>query len=156
MLKIPLYDLIKAHKTCHKNYTIDSIMATLGEKFKLWAGSNFKDIVFEGTKCYVSRKMLSKNSDPEYYNREVKRLKARVRKVYNRSKYGQNHQTELKRLSTELLLLRRFSYVRFYEMKVEAGLSFTGMLNDAEEDENVCVRVRVRVCVYTREDSWYD
>jgi hypothetical protein len=86
------------------------------EKFKLWAGSgscvediwsNFKDIILEGIKRYVPRKMLSKNPDPEYYNRKVKRLKARVRKAYNRSKYGEIHRTELKRLSKELLLAKK-------------------------------------------------
>jgi hypothetical protein len=42
-----------------------------------------------------------------HYNREVKRLKKRVRKPYNRSKYGQNHQTQLKRISKELLLAKK-------------------------------------------------
>jgi hypothetical protein len=47
------------------------------------------------------------NPDPEYYNRDVKRLKAKVRKRYNHSKYSQNHQTELKLLYKELLLTKR-------------------------------------------------
>jgi hypothetical protein len=50
---------------------------------------------------------LSKNPDPEYYNREVKRLKVKVRNVYNRSKYRENYQVELKPLSKELLLAKK-------------------------------------------------
>ncbi|PNF26758.1 hypothetical protein B7P43_G18352 [Cryptotermes secundus] len=56
---------------------------------------------------YVPKKMLSKNPDPEYYNREVKRLKVKVRKAYHRSKYRQNYHVELKRLSRELLLAKK-------------------------------------------------
>jgi hypothetical protein len=90
--------------------------AFLREKFKLWAGNgscvekiwdSFKDIIFEGIKRYVSKKTLSKNPDPEYYNREVKRLKIKMRNVHNRSKYRQNYQAELKRLSKDLLLTKK-------------------------------------------------
>jgi hypothetical protein len=42
-----------------------------------------KIIIFEGIKCYVPQKILSKNLDPEYYNKEGKQLKVRVRKMYN-------------------------------------------------------------------------
>ena len=48
---------------------------------QIW--QNFKDIIFEGIKLYVPQKILSKNPDPEYYNKEVKRLKVKVRKMYN-------------------------------------------------------------------------
>jgi hypothetical protein len=30
---------------------------------------------------YVPHKILGKNPDPEYYNKEVKRLKVKVRKI---------------------------------------------------------------------------
>lgn len=33
---------------------------------------NYKDIIFKGNKCYVPQKILSKNLDPEYYDKEVK------------------------------------------------------------------------------------
>ena len=38
---------------------------------------NFKNIVFEGIKSFVphTRKNVKQNSDPEYYNKEVKRLR---------------------------------------------------------------------------------
>ena len=58
------------------------LQAFLREKFKLWVGNgscfeeiwkSYKDIIFEGIKCYVPQKVLSKNPDPEYCNKEVKR-----------------------------------------------------------------------------------
>ena len=42
---------------------------------------NFKDIIFEDIKRYIPQKILSNNPDPEYFNKEVKRLKVKVRKV---------------------------------------------------------------------------
>ena len=47
------------------------------------------------------------NQDPEYYNREVKRLKVKVRRAYNRRKLGEQYQAELKRLSKKLLTAKR-------------------------------------------------
>jgi len=41
------------------------------------------------------KKILSKNSDPEYYNKEVKGQKAKFRKMYNKRKFGQPYQAEL-------------------------------------------------------------
>jgi hypothetical protein len=101
----PLY-----HKT-----DVLGLKTCLREKFTLWAGNgscveeiwkSCKDIVlvFEGIKRFVSHKILSKNPDPEYYNREVERLKVKVRRVYNKRKH---YQEELKRLSKELLVARR-------------------------------------------------
>jgi hypothetical protein len=58
----------------------------LRETFFLWAGNgscmedvwkSYKEINFEGIKCYVPQKILSKNPHPEFYNKEVKRLKVR-------------------------------------------------------------------------------
>jgi len=42
-------------------------------------------------------KILSKNPDPLYHNKEVKRLKVKVRKMYNKRKFGQPYQADLKR-----------------------------------------------------------
>jgi hypothetical protein len=42
-----------------------------------------------------------------YLTTEVKRLKVKVRKVYNRSRYRQNYEEELKRLSKELPLAKK-------------------------------------------------
>ena len=55
---------------------------------------SYKDIIFEGIKRYVPHKILGKNPDPEYYNKEVKRLKVKVRKMYNKRKLGQPYQWE--------------------------------------------------------------
>jgi hypothetical protein len=37
------------------------------------------------------------------YNGQVKRLKVKVRRIYNRRKLGEHFQTDLKRLSRQLL-----------------------------------------------------
>jgi hypothetical protein len=67
----------------------------LPEKFAVWASSgssveeiwnNSKNIVCQSLECFVPYKILRKNSDPEYYNKEIKRLKSKVRKAYNRRK----------------------------------------------------------------------
>jgi hypothetical protein len=67
----------------------------LRDKFALWASNgscveeiwnNFKKIVYEYIQRFVPNKILKKNSDPEYYNKEIKRLKSKVRKAYNRRK----------------------------------------------------------------------
>jgi hypothetical protein len=82
---VPLY-----HKT-----DIPGSQAFLRDSFRLWAGSgscveeiwiSFKEIIFKGIKRHVPKKTLSKNPDPKYCNRELKRLKVKARKVYNRSK----------------------------------------------------------------------
>jgi len=52
-------------------------------------------------------KILGKNPDPEYYNKEVKWLKVKVRKMYNMRKFGQSYQADLKRLSKELLVAKK-------------------------------------------------
>jgi hypothetical protein len=88
----------------------------LWEKLPTWANNgscvediwkNFKGIIFEGIERFVPRKILKQNPDPEYYNREVKRLKVKVRRAYNRRKLGDHYQQELKRLSQKLLLAKR-------------------------------------------------
>jgi hypothetical protein len=55
------------------------LQAFIRENFKLWAGNGScveeiwesYDIILEGIKRYVFPKTLSKNPDPEYYNKEV-------------------------------------------------------------------------------------
>jgi len=51
----------------------------------------------------VPHKILKINSDPEYYNKDIKRLKVKIRKVYNRRKLGVNYMVKLKHLSKQLL-----------------------------------------------------
>jgi hypothetical protein len=92
------------------------LQAFIRSNFKLWAGNgscvediwnSYKDIIFEGIKRYVPQRILSNNPDPEYYNKEVKCLKVKVRKMYNKRKFGQPYQRELKRLSMELLVAKK-------------------------------------------------
>jgi hypothetical protein len=54
-------------------------------------------------RTFLTHKVLRKNSDPEYYNKEIKRLKSKVRKAYNKSKYGGHYSEEMKHLSKQLL-----------------------------------------------------
>ena len=87
----------------------------LRDKLPTWANNgshiediqkNFKDIVFECIERFVPHKILKLNPDPEYYNTEVKQLKVKVRRAYNRSKLGEHYQVELKRLSKKLLIAK--------------------------------------------------
>jgi hypothetical protein len=107
---VPLY-----HKT-----DVLGLQTFLWEKCTLWAGNgscieeiwkSYKDIVFGGIERFVPHKMLSRNSDPEYYNREVKRLKVKVRRVYNKRRFGQHYQDELKWLSKESLVAQRKTFL---------------------------------------------
>jgi hypothetical protein len=75
----------------------------LRSKFASWASNGscaekiwklFKEIVFESIDRFVPHKSLSKNSDSEYYNKEVKRLKLKVRRVYNKRKLAISIGTE--------------------------------------------------------------
>jgi len=61
---------------------------------EIWKRS--KEIVFESNDCFVPQKILRKNPDPEYYNKELKQLKVKVRRVHNNRKLGQRYQVELK------------------------------------------------------------
>jgi cell shape-determining protein MreC len=69
--------------------------------------NNFKNIIFKSIERFVPHKIPKNNSDPEYYNKEVKRLKLKVRKAYNRRKLGQQYREELKRLTEQLLLAKK-------------------------------------------------
>jgi hypothetical protein len=55
-------------------------MVVVWRKFE----KSFKEIIFESFDRFVSYKILRKNSDPEYNNKEVKRLKIKVRTVHNK------------------------------------------------------------------------
>ena len=94
----------------------------LQDKLPTWANNgscmediwkNLKEIVFEGIKRFVPHKILKPNPDLEYFNKEVKRLKIRVRKAYNMRKLGEDYQTELKRLSNKLLTAKRNALENF-------------------------------------------
>jgi hypothetical protein len=77
---------------CNKT-DITGLLTFLRDKFVAWASdgtsveeiwNNFKNTVYEGIEQFVPHKKIIKNSDPEYYNKEIKRLKSKVRKVYNK------------------------------------------------------------------------
>jgi len=54
-------------------------------------------------------KHLVKNLDPEYYNKEIKLLKSKVRKEYNRRKLVVLCTEKLKKLSKQLLAAKKTS-----------------------------------------------
>jgi hypothetical protein len=98
----------------HKTNVI-GLQNFLWDKLPTWANNgsciediwnNFKDIVFEGTERFVPHKILKQNLDPEYY-KEVKHLKVKVGRAYNRRKLGKHYQQELKQLSQKLLSVKR-------------------------------------------------
>ena len=103
---VPLY-----HKT-----KVDELQRFLWERLPKWANNgnsveeiwkNFKNIVFEGIEAFVPFKLLKQNQDPEFYNREVKRLKRKVRVAYSRRKLGEQYSQEFVRLSQKLLSAKR-------------------------------------------------
>jgi hypothetical protein len=74
---------------------IKGLQTFLREKFAIWAGNcgsveevwnNFKNIhvLLQCIEGFIPHRILRKNSDPHYYNKEVKKLKLKVRKAYNR------------------------------------------------------------------------
>jgi succinate dehydrogenase/fumarate reductase flavoprotein subunit len=85
-------------------------------------------------------KKNSKNPDPEYYNREVKRLKVKVRKAYNTRKFGQHYQADVNRLSKELLVAKKKAQEAFLRLVLQKeGRCWTEfcMLNDLREIEKI-------------------
>jgi hypothetical protein len=55
----------------------------------------------------VPHKILKLNSDPQYYNKEIQRLKVKVRKAYARRKLGGYHMAKLQQLSKQLLVAKK-------------------------------------------------
>jgi hypothetical protein len=88
----------------------------LRDKFAVWArnGScvediwnNFKNILYECIERFVPHKILRKNPDPEYYSKEIKRMKSNVRKAYNRRKIGVYYLEKLKQIYKQLLAAKK-------------------------------------------------
>jgi hypothetical protein len=77
---------------------------------EIW--NNYKSRVHESIEHFVPHKILRKNSDPECYNKEIKRVKSKVRKAYNRRKLGV-HREELKQLSKQLLAAKKIAQEAF-------------------------------------------
>jgi len=78
---------------------------------EIW--NNLKNMVYESIERFVSHKTLRKNSDPEYYNKEIKRLKSKVRKAYNRRKLAVHCTEKLKQLSKQLLAVKKSAQEAF-------------------------------------------
>ena len=106
---------------------------------EIW--ENYENVIFKGINRYVPHKALSKNPDSEYCNREVKRLKVKVRKMYNSSKLVEEYLAQLIRLSKELLVAKKTAkekfYNRSYKRMADAGQSSISMLGDTKEIERV-------------------
>ena len=73
-----------------------------------------------GIEHFVPHKILKPNPDPEYYNKEVKRLKVKVRRTYSRRKLGDHYQAELKRLSRKLLTAKRNAQETFFSSVLQS------------------------------------
>ena len=78
---------------------------------EIW--NNFKNIVYGIIERSVPHKTLRRNSAPEHYNKEIKRLKSKVRKAYNRRKLGVNCTEKLKQLSKQLLAAKKSAQETF-------------------------------------------
>ncbi|PNF22847.1 hypothetical protein B7P43_G18087 [Cryptotermes secundus] len=70
----------------HKTNVV-GLQSFIWDKLPIWANNgswvediwnNFKGLVFEGIERFVPHKILKQNPDPEYYNKEVKRLKVKL------------------------------------------------------------------------------
>jgi phage shock protein A len=61
---------------------------------------------------FVPHKILRKKSDLEYYNKDIKRLKAEVRKAYNSIKLGVQYMEKLKHLSKQLLAAKKEAFLK--------------------------------------------
>jgi hypothetical protein len=101
---------------------VSGLQTFLRDKFVVWASNgssveeiwnNFKNIVYESIEHFVSHKILRKNSDPKYYNKDIKRLKSKARKTYNRRKLGVHYTEELKQLSKQLLAAKKSAQEAF-------------------------------------------
>ena len=64
------------------------------------------NIVHENMKRFVPHKILRKIRTPSIIT-EIKRLKSKVRKVYNKRKLGASYTEELKQLSKQLLATKK-------------------------------------------------
>jgi len=84
---------------------VSGLQTFLRDKFVVWSSNgssvqkiwnNLKNIVYESIERFVPHKTLRRNSDPEYFT-EIKRLKSKARKEYNRRKLGVHCTEKLKK-----------------------------------------------------------
>ena len=100
----------------YRKTNVLGLQTFLRDKLPTWANNdscvediwkNFKNVIFEITKCFVPHKSLKPNPYPEHYNKVVRRLKVKVRRAHNKRKLGDHYQAELRRLSKKLLVAKR-------------------------------------------------
>jgi len=106
-----------SHLNMHNNKTdVSGLQTFLRDKFVVWASNgsnveeiwnNLKNIVYEIIERFVPHKTFRKISDPEYYNKEIKRLKSKARKEYNRRKLAVHGTEKLRQLSNQLLAAKK-------------------------------------------------
>ena len=108
----------------YSNKDVSGLQTFLRDKFVVWASNgrsveeiwnNFKDIVYESIERFVPHKTLRKNSDPEYYNKEIKRLKSKVTKAYNRRKLAVHCTEKWRQLSKQLLAAKKSAHEAFFK-----------------------------------------
>ena len=75
----------------------------------------FKEIVSECIERFVLHKIPRNKPEPEYYSKEVKRLKIKLRKAHNGRKLGVHYLEELKQLSKQLLAAKKLHKRRFVD-----------------------------------------
>ena len=109
---------------------VSGLQNFLRDKFVVWVSNesnveeiwnNFKNIVFESTDRFVPHKTLRRNSDPKYYNKEIKRLKSKARKEYNRRKFGAHCTENLKQLSKQILTAKKSAQEAFLKSILSKG-----------------------------------
>ena len=100
---------------CNKTEVL-GLQTCLRDKLAVWASNgssleeiwnNFKNIVHESIERCVPHKIIRKISDSEYYNKEIKCLKSKIKKAYNRRKLGVFCIEEPKQLSKQLLAAKK-------------------------------------------------
>jgi Reverse transcriptase (RNA-dependent DNA polymerase)/Endonuclease-reverse transcriptase len=69
----------------------------INEKWQL-----YKEIMTEIQKDFIPEKTMRENRDPAYYNKEVKTLKRKARRIYNKYKRNKKKTSELENVRNEL------------------------------------------------------
>jgi len=101
---------------------VSGLQTFLRDKFVVWASNgsnveeiwnNLKNIAYESIERFVPHKTFRKNSDPEYYNKQIKRLKSKARKEYNRRKLAVHCTEKLRQLSKQLLATKKWAQEAF-------------------------------------------
>lgn len=63
---------------------------------------NFKQILGEARQRFIPFKTVKRNSDPEYYNAKIRRMKRKMRRAYNDRHRSETHLMKFYNLFKEL------------------------------------------------------